>query len=336
MIFQVNTRLVFLRSCVAILVASALSSCGNTFWSTAEQIAQKQARQEKKTLLAETSDGEIGDKAISEDRVTEDRAPLRVEVAQAFFNQDKLTVKVRLEAKTALDASEVLIRVTGLKEGQVVEEQAQLVRDAAGVDDILAGQSLILPFSLDGKGLTEYQLRASWGEHATAFMKSHVMEPSVDLSDSNARARLAMTEKDSLAKEGAAKQSDSQISKKAVDKSFPLSLVEIDVEKQVQQCDTPPCEWLYSVKGQLYNSTPSVLEDVKLAVGLYWSEQGRLPSLPDYLDPLAEHEEVVALNGVSLQANSGKKIKIGIDQSVPQVPGGEFIPHVRVLSFTAR
>jgi len=65
-----------------------------------------------------------------------DRTPLSVEVVQAFFDEDELKIKIHLQSKIELNPSEILVGVSGLEEGEVVEEHLQRVSEVLSSDKL--------------------------------------------------------------------------------------------------------------------------------------------------------------------------------------------------------
>lgn len=237
----------------------------------------------------------------------EKQAPLSVEIAQAFFDQEKLNVKVILTTHTEINPNDVVLGVTGLTDGELVEETYKKVSDVVASDMLDANTKIALRFELDKKDLSEYQVKCSWGEEAKELWAKLTPAPI------ETRASL----------------SQELINAPAL--SGNLELSNIDIQSEELQCVLAPCDLTYTVIGKFYNGKDSPVAKAKLAIGLYWANSGQVPAIPALDAPVNENEELVEV-ALGLQSRESATIKIKLDRSVPQVPGGSFIPHVRLIS----
>jgi hypothetical protein len=263
----------------------------------------------------------------------EREAPLELKVAQAFFDEEDLVVKVHLTAKTAMRADEIVVGVVGLEEGNVVEEKLQFVNEVVS-QEILAPQSVTaLRFTLTAKNLSEYQIRCSWGDEV-----QKVKAAAADLAA--IEEQLRNSSRASLSKNPA--QVDTRepphppvmmpprIVRPAMPER-PLSLEQVEIQEDRGDCREEPCESYFTIHATIKNHTNGLIQGVRLAVGIYWAKTGRLPQLPAVDASLRPSEELVTLDTLELDSEQSKRVRIKVDRKIPRVPGGSFIPHVRLL-----
>jgi len=114
-----------------------------------------------------------------------------------------------------------------------------------------------------------------------------------------------------------------------------LKLNNLDVIAKEIECGRPPCKLVYTVVGEFYNGTASFVKTANLAVGLYWVNNGQLPNLPKKNSQLNPNEEILSV-GLDLESGNSKEFSIKLDKEVPQIAGGSFIPHVRLVRQSLR
>ena len=272
-------------------------------------------------------------------------APISLKVAQAFFNGENLHIKIHLGAKTSLDPRTITVGVRGLREGEVVEEYVQRVSDVFSSENLVQDTVLALRFVLKEPLLTEYQISGSWGVPVAedkavlpSFMdkseKTGILEDEFGveagfadqgekMGGKEARARLASpapAEKLPEARQEALRESD-------------LALEDLDIIDTVEDCPLEPCDIRYSVHAKLSNYSNHRIGFASLAVGLYWANFGQVPKVPPANSPLSPNEELIELNNLALSPGRSKRVRIRVDRAVPVVPGGSFVPHVRIIDF---
>jgi hypothetical protein len=295
-------------------------------------------------------------------------APLDVEVSQAFIRDQQLNVMVRLTPKTDMDSKVVAVSVSGLLDGEVREEQIQSLADATEMPRLLGGESYVLLFALQAQDLSEYQVKASWGKEAQELLASiqAVEFETEKFGQQEARANLKRdfrsedvltAQRTELAKEEekpialkqasstkslstmAAQQTESRVAAIRESQNSTESGLTVDVvgiERSQIDCDESPCDDLLSINALLVNNTDSPITEIVLGMGLFWANSGDTPDLPSNGTEALDTEEVINIVGVSIEPGQEKKIRVRVDRPVPIVPGGEFIPHLRLLSFVAQ
>jgi hypothetical protein len=277
------------------------------------------------------------------------QSPLSVTIAQAFFAEDQLHVKVHLRASVEVPADKIAIGIAGLREGDVVEEEVKLLKEVIGEQALKPEQVISVSFILSEKALSEYQIRCSWGADAAKYYsevkkRTHSLSRLSDSSQSLASEQGGL---DSVGKvedktEATQNQSSDETVKESVAdivvavmpdvETRDISLTDLEVNQTRVSCEQPPCDVLYSVTGRLQNNTKNSIEGVRLALGLYWAEAGKLPQIPESGSAITSNEEGINLSTLKLAAGGSQKIRVQVDRAVPIVPGGQFIPHLRVLN----
>ena len=307
-----------------VLVSMPTSGCSAVIWKLPRTASQSAA-----------SASEANSKV---DAKTRREPPLELSVAQAFFNEDKLSVKVRLHTKTKIDPKAVQVTVSGLREGQVVEEQAQKISEVVSSEELPADTTLALLFSLSAQELTEYQVRCSWGEQVasgTGNQSNTSVAESDPLTQSVAEIPPQTLPKDTLADatDRASLAPPEMINPAAqvAENGRQVALENVEVSEQATTCDAPPCDRILTISARVRNNSSAVKNDIRLAIGLYWVNAGMLPKIPAADAPLSSGEELIELSDLKISPNQAKRIRVKVDRKVPVVQGGSFVPHLRIL-----
>lgn len=288
-------------------------------------------------------------------------APVEVSVAQAFFDSNDLNVKVHLKTLKEMDPQNIIVGVSGLKEGKLVEESYQRVSDVIATDTLDEDSLVALRFTLSSGDLSEYQVKCNWGPGVSIpTVTAHVetlLEVAQPLAQSEEEQLEVALESDALIIEptegitraslsreielgeeldfaGGEKKDDNiqvvESEREAIEQDD-LRIQELDVENETILCSEPPCDIMYTVLAKLENKGTETVDSVQIAVGLYWANSGQLPKVPAPDAELQENEELIELSELNIASGKSKKVRVKLDRSVPDVPGGSFIPHVRLL-----
>ncbi len=111
-----------------------------------------------------------------------------------------------------------------------------------------------------------------------------------------------------------------------------VSLQDVEIETDESACaDSKSCDIHYVLRAKVLNESGRELKLIELAVGFAWGESNSLPKPPARGLPKQPGEELVQLQAVNLGPGGSKKLKIKIDRGVPVVPGGAFIPYIRIV-----
>lgn len=249
-----------------------------------------------------------------------ERHPLKVRVAQAFFNGEDLHIKVHVSTKTELPADSIVVEVSGLREGEIKESQYQQLSKVTGLPLLQAGQIIVVPFTLQAQELTEYQVRTTWGEEAQAVLRAHA---------SNEDASQSVKHAQNLPAEIELQTTPPNLLARAAGPELRLENLAVSEEELV--CDDAPCDLLYTLEAELVNHGEMAAHAPSLALGLYWANEGQVPQIPLSDQGLMPQEEHIFLDTLVLEPGARRPLRVRVDRAVPQVPGGRFIPHLRVL-----
>lgn len=314
-----------------------LSGCSwNSVWnwpdhqqlkvSEAENTGNEQKLAQAESTQNDDLTAEEEVKAAPSNQERSKEPPISVDISHAFIEQGKLHVKVYVEPKTSIPAEMVEVAVTGLREGQVVENVSKRMSEVIPTAELEAGRRFAVLFSLESAELTEYQVKCSWGSEVSAAAKQAVADKqNVAALDKNA-AQDNQYQRASLSpmKE---KAEEPRIQKAA------LSLEDIKINSEVEQCEIKPCDLVYTLEAKIQNNSKNPIAGIRMALGLYWTNEGQDPIFPVPSSALSDSEELIRLEHVNIPPAGSKKVRVQVDRSIPVIPGGKFIPHLRLLSF---
>ncbi len=351
------------------------------------------------TTVSEQNYVKIGPSTVRFDKSLEQIPPIEVDVSQAFFNEDKLNVKVGLKTLKDFNSDEILIGILGLKQGDVVEQNFKRLKDVISTQKVNSNSKVAVRFELQSNDLTEYQITCSWGSKAKQqWAKVNQLNTDLGLNTNSNTNKLSpvnsSTENfttnsnlipttnvpvvsnslnNSVANSPVANNivaNNTVVNNPVVDvpttnipvakarnlnnetneysramianpeiAGFPglksstgaLELQELDIIKTEQKCYQPPCDISYTVAGSFFNGTSKHVTSANLAIGLYWVNEGQLPNLPSVGSLLNPNEELVTVQ-LDLEALETREFSIKLDKQIPQISGGGFVPHVRLVN----
>lgn len=267
-------------------------------------------------------------------------APLQLKVAQAFFVGENLNVKVRLTAKASMPSEKLVVGVIGLHEGNVVETHYARIKEITNEPLVIAGQSVLVPFELSSHELTEYQVSGSWGEEAVELWAEKKDENKAPLVEKPEDEKAPVTEVQPSAppkeEKPAAKVEESDeipmIKPGFLGSTNTATLEGVELQEQPEECTEAPCDIRYTILARVVNRSRSPLTGIKLAVGISWSENKSLPRSPANGASVESGEELVDLKQSVLDPGQSKKLRVKVARAVPVIPGGAFLPYIRVVS----
>jgi hypothetical protein len=267
----------------------------------------------------------IATNEATDEVIVQGGAPISIEVRQAFLQEDTLHIKLGLSAKTFVETDSVYVGVRGLADGVTVVEEFRLVADESDRKWLDADSKLLVSFNIPAKGLSEYQVFGAWGEDAKGLAKR--------LSASTSSAALGARAKLSPSLESIQPDVNSVRKKNLVPTDGrPVGLEDVDIESEVDDCPAQPCDIRYRIVARIKNmSKKSAIDSIELAIGLYWASEGQLPQTPQSGSMATANEEVVALKELAISPGESKAIRVRVNRGVPQIPGGRFVPHIRIL-----
>lgn len=111
-----------------------------------------------------------------------------------------------------------------------------------------------------------------------------------------------------------------------------VSLSDVELDQQTTKCSKEPCDLRYTIRARISNSANTPVKSALFAVGVLWGSDRKLPKPPDDFQPLGPDETAAELRPMAVEPGGSKRLKIAVDRSIPQVPGGRFYPYIRIVS----
>lgn len=295
-------------------LALLLSSCSPSSRTEIEIPSQATA-----TQVVDLEDSEI-------------KSPLNVSVKEAYQEKNRLYVQAKVVAAADISAETAVVGIVGLKDGEEVARQFVKLSQLAQTPQIKGGQSIEVPLELAASDISEFQVRCLWGKEAAAVLAT--------IDGEMARASLAReTQQPSISQVTSEEAIDpvariiSQAdSKKSDNSSASIKLTLVKIRETQTECKIKPCDLLFTVIADLENNGTVPVETATIAVGLYWANAGALPLVPVDGAKLRDSEQELTLSGLDLSPGDKKRLEVKVDQPVPPLRGGGFVPHVRLLS----
>ncbi|MCC6933790.1 MAG: hypothetical protein IT292_11175 [Deltaproteobacteria bacterium] len=251
------------------------------------------------------------------------RAPIEVKIDQEYIHQDMLNVSVRLVPQTDLATGKIILILTGLNEGEVVEEQIKRLSTVISSEEVNEGDQIDVKFTMPSASITEYQIKCVWGEEALSYVTK--FEKSL-VASTPAPGVVTPAPTDDENKSPSISESTNQ----------GLVLEEMEKVKEAQKCAAKSCDYIYVIKFLVVNRSQRIVQNIKLAMGVFWLEDGQDLEILKAGEKLRADEQSVDLSGVTLAPGQSKKISIRVDKPLPDVPGGAFVPAIRLLGFSEK
>lgn len=109
----------------------------------------------------------------------------------------------------------------------------------------------------------------------------------------------------------------------------PLTLEDLRVETFTMGCLSPPCGKNYKVIGKIVNQGTDIVGQVTLGASFAWVPNGSTFEINGY-NP--SNEKHLKIEQITLNPGDRKAFKIDLDRTVPDLPGGRYIPIIRILN----
>lgn len=288
-------------------------------------------------------------------------SPFRMSVGQSFFKAGDLHLRVYLEALQDIPTDQVAVEAVGLHQGKVVSRDVKFLNQVLANPTVAATQSVIIPLTLSGEELSEYQIRGMWGDDARAkrpegelgveglssgstkketTANNTTTKPLGGNSADQAELSSVAAQHQPAEPETESDADSNHLAEKLLDplqeispgsEQPSLALLDFRTERKNIACDDKNCPQLLSVFGTIKNTGQAPLTNISLAVGLFWQEGRQSPVLPEPLSPVLANERAVGIPQQILMPGESRRIRLNIDREVPVIPGGSFEPHVRLL-----
>ena len=245
----------------------------------------------------------------TEDLPGSERMPFTLKVGQEINDGKELHILGSVVANTEWDPTEVVVRLTSLKDGNPVgvvhHTLKKLIEARVGVgqmkaERISAGDETNFSLSVPSTGMSDYQLVLLWGEEAEQFL------------DSKPKQKLGRT----------AQASDG----KTAGNGLKLRIHSIEVETLKSECPYPPCEVRFRLKAVLQNQGKAAITSAKLGVGFIATELLGANMLPD-------EEEQVDVPNLKLLPGQSRPFRILLNQEMSEEIAEDVRPLLRIVSF---
>jgi hypothetical protein len=272
-------------------------------------------------------------------------SPVLLSLSQAYILDRTIMLKMQIEAKTRVETGSTVVGLIGLKEGAMKEEQYVILSSLVPKDYLFPNERIIVPFSLESGDLTEFQAKLFWGKEGREVIQNKIfLEDSDDLGiqdpfiieDASAVSSISETDgtvdKINLLPPDPVRPSMVYDPRENILEYLRIDEMEIYEEDLV--CDFSRCPKKIKMKGVLKNITTINVSKVQLAFGLFWVPDGKLPLLPDEGAKKKASEEALSFGDKILEPNEGVEFEVQIGRPVYTIPGGDFMPHVRVLDYS--
>lgn len=108
-----------------------------------------------------------------------------------------------------------------------------------------------------------------------------------------------------------------------------LVLRKLRIERHEGSCSRRPCEAVFRVMGDLYNSADITLRKAVLGIGFL---SVKTPGL-DMKNRIPDNEELINISDLDLLPGASRPFKIVIDRAVPESLARKISPSLRVVSY---
>jgi hypothetical protein len=239
------------------------------------------------------------------------RNPLKLSLSQGYIAGTTLHLRIQLESINDLPTNSVLIQVKGLKDGVVKEIQSTPLDTVLNSPIFAAGKSALLPFTLSTENLDHFTIACSWGEEGINL----ISEMKIDMTDDDH------------------KELDIKEDIKTNDQGPSIYISELKVHKVTGTCIDSNCVLRLNLEGKVRKTTGlKVVKNIKLAYRLTWVPDGQIPTT-DYRSKELLTDEKLLSFGKDEIPEEGFDFSIKGEKDLPEIPGGKFMPVVRILDY---
>jgi len=320
-------------------------------------------------------------------------APVDVKIKSASREGDLLLLDVNVTPQTSIRTDRLAVAMIGLSEGgEVVRREVALVKDLVQKNTLAAGEEVQVNFVVEAAGISDYEIKCSWGAQAVALVKNNKSVPTPKIKDASGMIeKLAQSEPELVQvatasndatsrgrlKTGMIQEEIADLMESTAHEEEDLiegernkSLVSLDssntieeaplpvetvktVQKQsalsqtgkagkvlitglkkvktLSKCGAPPCDYYYALDAVVENQSSRPVKNVQFGIGIFWQGDQAKAEVPIDGAPVGENEEVLEQNNIDLSPGESRRINVELDQAIPVVPGGAFVPNIRIL-----
>lgn len=237
--------------------------------------------------------------------------PLKLSLSQGYIAGTTIHLRIQLESINDLPTNSVLIQVKGLKDGVVKEIQSTPLDSVLNSPIFAAGKSALLPFTLSTENLDHFTISCSWGEAGINL----ISEMKMDMTDDDH------------------KELDIKEDIKTNDQGPAIYISDLKVHKVTGTCIDSNCLLRLNLEGKVRKTTGlKVVKNIKLAYRLTWVPDGQIPTT-DYRSKELLTDEKLLSFGQDEIPEDGFDFSIKGEKDLPEIPGGKFMPVVRILDY---
>lgn len=280
--------------------------------------------------------------------------PFQLEVTDEVNDGERLHISGSVTAKTEWSADEVLVRLSGVNAGELVEVSHLPLQAALGQERnkvIESGEKFNFALSLPSANITDYQLELIWGKDVTdqgpgesAYAERYdeddnygsgiLHEPQLQIASQD---HAGLPEAPPAVIPPAAPEKVNVPPSKSAFSERPeraLELRDIKIETQQNYCAIGDCGFQYTILASLFNNTGSTVVNVTLGVGFV---RLKPDELLDLSKKAAQNEERIAVPNLTLEPGRGRPVKLTLDRVVTyqdvMSPEGALKPVIRIISY---
>ncbi len=233
------------------------------------------------------------------------KEPIILSLSQGYFADTSMYLRVQLEVLDRLATDSVFIQLCAFKDDQLIEEQTIPIKNFIQTSILDVGSRVLVPFTLGISEVDRFTIACSWGE------AGYTLAAQLDLVD-----------------HGETKSSTSP-----QDLENPIKISELEITEEQIPCSEELCFIRVNLQGRIFNSVPDYnIKAIALAYRLLWVPDGEIPSIKINSAELTNEEKLLSF-GEGRIPDEGFEFEVLGDKDLPKIPGGKFMPVVRVLKF---
>lgn len=285
--------------------------------SSSESSAESSADESSNPGPGSEFGGQSGHKGVQD--------PIQAEVSQTFVEGSEIVLRVKLHPLKDLLVKDVAIAIIGLKDGvvssrRVMPLSALVLESQFPQGTLKAGQPVLVQVNTPHADVSELQVVCSWGEDAQRLVGPNTYRTPVANAPQGADTTAQVLQE----------AIRPAVPTHKIDASVQLAVLErIEIERRAGGC--PDCPALLTLVVHLQNPSARPLVGVKLAIGLAFAADGEsVPHKPSEM-PIEQSEQLVDITDAHIGPGKSQIVRVKFDRGIPRVPGGEFLPTVRIL-----
>jgi len=218
--------------------------------------------------------------------------PFTLKILDELNDGTNFHLRGRVIAKARWDLSQAVVRLTGIKNGQVVNTTHSPLLPFVKSENSISytrhhpPQDFTFSLSIPSNTITDYQLELLWGAEARGY-----------------------------------------IAKKEKYSPNALQLRNVKTERRLR-CTKTPCQVAYRITGELINAGTTPINSATLGVGFV---DRTLQATQPFSAPIPNNETEVVMAEVALAPGASRLIKLDLDQTISEDEEKKYKPVVRVV-----